>query len=174
MRDQSSTERYGRAVRTRRFLSVSAFLLLPVMAVTACGSSGGGGGSTLSPSTAAQPDGSNRAGATAAIKTLYAQFFSAPEAKAVTLLQDGASLRKAIAVAAKIKGKNTESAKVQKVTFPTPTTATVTYALSSNGTVVIPSGTGQAVYENGKWLFAKQTFCTLVSLGNGGKNPPGC
>ncbi len=153
-------------------LSVVAFAGL----TAACGGGSGGGSPSLgSSSSPAQPDASsNPAGAKAAVTALYTHFFQAPPSQAASLLQDGSSLGKAISVAAKIKGKNKESAKVSSVTFQGADLATVTYALSSNGTVVLPSATGQAVYENGRWLFSKTTFCTLVSLGNGNKPVPGC
>jgi hypothetical protein len=150
---------------------------LPTMMVTlsmtaalaACGGSSSGGSS---PST---PSGEPTAGpaAQAAITHLYETFFSAPVPQAKTMLEDGSTLNKAFQIALKLKGKVTESAKVQSVTLTGPTSADVKFELDGDGTPLIPSSDGKAVYINGKWLVAKQTFCTLVELG-GNPNVPNC
>jgi hypothetical protein len=161
-------------MRTPRLATVTLSLIAATGLIAGCGGGSSSGGAQ--PNTpAAQPNGTaNPQAATAAVKQLYAEFFNAPEPTAVGLLEDGPSLTQAIKLAAKIKGKNSESAAVKKVTFPDANDAVVSYALSSNGTVVLADATGKAVYVNGKWLFAKDTFCTLVGLGNGGKPVPGC
>ena len=56
------------------------------------------------------------------------------------------------------------SATVSNVTFTSPTTATVTYALSLQGTVVEPNATGKAVLQDGTWKVADSTLCGLVAL----------
>lgn len=89
------------------------------------------------------------------------------------MLQDGDTLDKAFKIALKLKGNVTESAKVQTVTLTGPTTADVTFELDGDGAPLIAKSNGQAVYVNGKWLVAKQTFCTLVELG-GTTNIPNC
>jgi hypothetical protein len=126
--------------------------------LAACG--GGSGGKTATSPTA------DPAAAKAAITHLYETFFSASIPTAQTMLQDGASLGKAFSIANKLKGTTKESSKVKKVVLTGATTANVTFSLSGNGTVLIPSSDGKAVYVGGKWLVAKQTFCTLVSLGH--------
>jgi hypothetical protein len=67
-----------------------------------------------------------------------------------------------------------EDAKVTKVDFTSPTTATVTYDLLSHGSTLLPGATGQAVLQSGQWKVSQSTFCTLVALGAGGKKIPGC
>lgn len=114
------------------------------------------------------------AAATAAVKQVYAEFFSAPVHKAMTLLQDGPTLGKAFKIAAKTKGGASESAEVKSVTFAGPTTANVTYDLATNGSVVLHGANGQAVLIGGQWKVAKATFCTLVGLAQPGKPVPGC
>lgn len=95
-----------------------------------------------------------------------------PHATSVTLLQDGSQLGAAITAAAKFAKSQhlTEKAKVTKVDFTSPTTATVTYALVGTP---LTNATGEAVLVNGKWLVAKNTFCGLVSA-IGGKKVSGC
>jgi hypothetical protein len=150
---------------------------LPALAITAalaaaacagCGSSGSTSGTNANSTT--PPD---AATSTADIKTLYAKFFSSPPAQAATLLEDGSSLTKTIGIADKIKGTAQESAKVDTVTLTTPTTATLTYDLSTNGAVVLKGADGKAVYEGGQWLVSKDTFCGLVGL-TYSKPLPGC
>lgn len=65
------------------------------------------------------------------------------------------------------------SAVVSNVTFTSPTTATVTYALSLQGTVVEPNATGKAVLQDGTWKVADSTLCGLVAL-TGNTQLPGC
>ncbi|MBS2552982.1 hypothetical protein KGQ19_39630 [Catenulispora sp. NL8] len=65
------------------------------------------------------------------------------------------------------------SAAVSNVAFTSPTTATVTYALSLQGTVVEPNATGKAVLQDGTWKVADATLCGLVAL-TGNTSLPGC
>ncbi|WP_194915580.1 hypothetical protein [Catenulispora rubra] len=65
------------------------------------------------------------------------------------------------------------SAAVTNVAFTSATTATVTYALSLQGTVVEPNATGKAVLQDGTWKVADSTLCGLVAL-TGNTSLPGC
>ena len=65
------------------------------------------------------------------------------------------------------------SAVVSNVAFTSPTTATVTYSLSLQGTVVEPNATGKAVLQDGTWKVADATLCGLVAL-TGNTSLPGC
>jgi hypothetical protein len=132
--------------------------------LAACGGGSSGGG-TSSGGSSPSSEPTTGTGATDAISQVYTQFFSAPVPTAETLIQDGSTLAPAFKAAAKLKGKSTEAAKVKTVKLTGPTTADVTFELDTDGKVTIPSSDGQAVYVNGKWLVAKQTFCTLVELG---------
>jgi hypothetical protein len=137
----------------------TAILTVSIAAALAgCGGSSSGGKTATSPT--ADP-----AAAKTAITKLYQSFFSAPIPQAKTMLEDGASLSKAFTIANQLKGSNTEAAKVKSVKLTGPTSADVTFSLSANNNVIIPSSDGKAVYVGGKWLVAKTTFCTLVSLG---------
>lgn len=170
------------SMRNYRYAALGSVLVASLAVTAGCGGSSGGGGNSSSGGTSTSGGSSNSqalnpATAKAQVTALYTRFFSEPQSKALTDLQDGSSLAKAIKIAARIKGSAKEKAKVKKVTIDTsatPPTATVTYALLSNGTAVLPSATGQAVYVNGKWQVAKTTFCTLVTLGNNNKTPAGC
>jgi hypothetical protein len=62
---------------------------------------------------------------------------------------------------------------VKGVEFTSPTTATVTYALSLQGNVVEPSATGQAVLDGGTWKVSTSTLCGLVAQA-GSSAVPGC
>lgn len=65
------------------------------------------------------------------------------------------------------------SAKVSNVVFTSPTTATVTYALSLSGTVVEPNATGKAVLQDGTWKVSLSSLCGLLAL-TGSTSLPGC
>ena len=148
-----------------RRIPIAILTVTLAASLAACGGSSGGKAAT---SPTADP-----AAAKAAITHLYETFFSASIPTAQTMLQDGANLSKAFAIANKLKGSATETTKVKTVKLTGPTTADVTFELDTNGNPVIPSSDGKAVYVGGKWLVAKQTFCTLVSLGHP-KPVPNC
>jgi hypothetical protein len=127
------------------------------------------------PTSSAPPAGngvSDPTAATAAIKKVYPEFFSAKVPKAKKLLEDGPSLSAAFVAAKKLAGATVETVKVDSVKITGPTTANVTFDLLGNGKPLLKGSDGQAVEVNGKWLVAKQTFCTLVLLG--GSKVPGC
>jgi hypothetical protein len=136
------------------------------MTLAACG---GGSSSGSSSSPTASP-----AAAKAAVAHTYETFFSSPIPVAKTLLEDGASLSAAFAIANRLKGNAKESAKVHSVTLTSPTTADVKYELDTDGNPVLPNADGKAVYVNGHWLVAKATFCQLVGLAQPGKPVKGC
>jgi hypothetical protein len=110
--------------------------------------------------------------ATKAIKKVYPEFFSAKVPKAKTLLEDGSTLSAAFVAAKKLAGTTVETVKVDNVSITGPTTANVTFDLLGNGKPLLKGSDGMAVEVNGKWLVAKQTFCTLVLLG--GTKVKGC
>lgn len=158
-----------------RLLASSSAIAVLGIALAGCGGGSGGSGGQTTPT--ASSTNLNSAASKAAIASLYQRFFNEPQTQAVTDLENGASMSKAIKIASKLKGKNSQEAKVSAVTISTttkPPTATVTYSLFvNNKPTPIKNGTGYAVYENGKWLFARKTFCQLVGLGTG-TTPPGC
>ena len=168
----------------RTSLRLSAFALVAV-AATACGgsSSGGGPGSSPTPaggtSTTPAATGTAPADPTAAkaeITTAWETFLSSntKPADAVALLENGDQLGQALKKARQ-EDKATggkRSAKVKKITFTSPTNATVNYVLHAAGQVLNAAGT--AVLQGGKWKVSEVTFCTLVVLGNGSKPVAGC
>jgi hypothetical protein len=140
-----------------RTLTTTLITASIAISAAACGGSSSGGASS-------NPT-ANPTAAKAAITTLYQSFFSSPIPKAETMLEDGTSLGKAFQIANKLKGNATEAAKVKTVTLTGPTTANVTFELDANGSPILPSSDGKAVYLNGHWVVAKETFCNLVALG---------
>jgi hypothetical protein len=163
-------------------------MLVPVgfvvaVAVSACGggSSGGSTPAASSSSTSSSPAAAatapaDPAAAKAEIIKNWEAFFSSQtsSAQAAALLENGSQLGPALAKAKqedKATGGN-RSAKVTKVTFVTPTKATVNYKLHVGATKL--NSAGVAVLQNGQWKVSVTTFCTLVQLGNNGKPVKSC
>jgi hypothetical protein len=160
-------------------------LALIAATVTACGGSSSGG----SPSTGQTPSGgssttpaavatapADEAAAKTEITTAWETFLSSntKPADAVALLENGDQLGTALKKARQ-EDKATggkRSAQVKKITFTSPTNATVNYILHAAGQVLNSAGT--AVLQDGKWKVSEVTFCTLVVLGNGEKPVKGC
>lgn len=151
--------------------------LAALLAIAGCSSSSSGGAAAPAPTANATAP-ADPAQATADITHVWTTFFHTGTKPAVAkqLLQNGAHMGAAIKVAAQVqkKSKITEDAKVKSVAFTSPTDATVTYDLLSHGSTLLPGATGTAVFEDGHWKVSTTTFCTLVSLGAGGKTIPGC
>lgn len=160
--------------------------------LAACGSSAAPTTTTTTASTTSTTTTTtlpSQAASTTAIKHAYSVLFdlASPQlAPKLAVVQNGSEL--ASAMTAALKGslaKSAGGASVSKVTveqgaacknelLPSPC-AKVTYdILSPKNTVLLPNSVGFAVYQNGKWLVAKATICTLLELENSGKMPPGC
>jgi hypothetical protein len=127
---------------------------------------------TSAPAAPAGDGVSDPAAATKAIKKLYPKFFASKVPQAKKLLEDGSTLSAAFVAAEKLAGTTVETAKVDTVSITGPTTANLTFDLLGNGKPLLKGSDGMAVEVNGKWLVAKQTFCTLVLLG--GSKVKGC
>lgn len=120
--------------------------------------------------------------ATGAVKQTWTTFFAktTPIAQKEALLQNGTTTFKPAVQAFStnpLVGQVT--ATVSNVTFPSPTTADVTYAISVGGQVVEPAMAGTAVLTNGQWLVSDTTLCGLLQLAasqGGGSSTaiPGC
>lgn len=156
----------------------ATFSLVTLVAIAGCSSSSSGGGNTAVSPAASATAPADPTAATAQIKTTWTTFFhtgTKPKA-AEALLENGSKLAAAIRVASRFqqKQKLTEDAQVLKVTFTSPTAATVTYNLLSHGQTLLPNATGQAVLQDGQWKVSQATFCTLVGLAAGGTKIPGC
>jgi len=152
-------------------IAIAATLVTSAV-ITGCGSSSAGPGA---PPSATPVTSFDATAARAAITTSWQTFFNAktPRATAEGYLEDGASLGPAIAFAARLQRQEhlKENAKVTKIVFIDATTASVTYNLVGTP---LQGATGQAVYQGGKWLVSKNTFCGLVEIGAAGKSVPGC
>jgi len=163
----------------------AAALALVAVTAAACGGSSSGGGTP--PSSAPPAQGSSTPAATATapadptaakaeITTAWETFLSSKTSSkdAVALLENGDKLGQALKKAHQ-EDKATggkRSATVKKITFTSPTQATVNYILHAAGQVLNSAGT--AVLQDGKWKVSEVTFCTLVVLGNGEKPVKGC
>jgi hypothetical protein len=171
------------SVRARALVTAGALLALPVLA--AC--SGGSSKPTASTSTSTQPTEAattaaagpaDVGAATAQIKANWHTFFAynTPRATAAKLLEDGDTMGAALAKAVQEQQQThiKQGANVTGVTFSSPTTATVTYQLLNGKAVLLPAASGLAVLVDGTWKVGKQTFCTLVMLGNNNQPVPGC
>jgi hypothetical protein len=117
--------------------------------------------------------------AQAQIKANWIAFFDpkTPVAKRVMLLQDGQQFASIISAQASSSLASQVSATVTKVTLVSPTRAKVTYTLLEGGKPVLSNQTGVAVLQNGIWKVGIASFCSLLSLENGGKTsglPPAC
>lgn len=149
------------------------------LGLSACGSSSPSGSSgTTAPSPSASPFDS--ASATTAVTSLWTDFFSknTPIAQKAALLENGQAMSGAVQAFSSNPMVGQTTASVQKVTFPSPTKADVTYSIALNGHVVENSMSGVAVYQNGKWLVSDVTLCGLLQLaqsaGGGSSAIPGC
>jgi len=152
--------------------------------VAACGSSGSSSTSTPSPSasstsapSSASPSAAASGGnAVAEITANWTAFFdpTTPLAKRISILQNGQVFSAAIQGSSRFPGASTASAKVTKVTVTSPTQAKVTYSILLAGTPVLPNQSGVAVLEGGTWKVGDASFCSLLTLENGGKAPAVC
>jgi hypothetical protein len=163
----------------------AAALALVAVLAAACGGGSSGGATTPSQTPAAGTSTAPAAAATAPadpqaatteITTAWETFLSSKtsSADAVALLENGDQLGTALKKAQQ-EDKATggkRSAQVKKVTFTSPTAATVNYVLHAAGQTLNSAGT--AVLQDGKWKVSEVTFCTLVVLGNGEKPVKGC
>ena len=163
----------------------AAGVLLALPALTACssGSSKPTAATPNAPTTAASATPTSTApadtaAAIAQIKANWRTFFAynTPRAQAATLLEDGDTMGAALAKAVQEQQQThiRQGANVTSVTFSGPTTATVTYQLLNGKQVLLPAASGLAVLVNGTWKVGKQTFCTLVMLGNNNQPVQGC
>lgn len=116
------------------------------------------------------------AAATSEIKHNWEAFFDpkTPVADKEKYLENGRTLAPLLQGFAADPRVKQVSATVSNVTFTSPTSATVTYALSLQGSVVEPSATGKAVLQDGTWKVADSTLCGLIALTGNTTTLPGC
>ncbi len=131
--------------------------------------------------------------AQADIATTYNTLFnlSNPDlAGKVAVIQNGSSISTALqqalssSEASASQGSKIDSiniltaAQCAKQSLPAQCAHVVYDILGTGGTAILPNNNGYAVYDNGHWLVAKVTICTLLGLfysaeGKTG-TPPGC
>jgi hypothetical protein len=154
--------------------------LTGVALLASCSSSGGTSGAAAS-SSAASPS-FDQAAATAQVTQVWQSFFSkdTPLSQKEALLQNGTTtMMPAVQAFANDPRVGQASATVQKVTFPDPTDADVTYQISLNGQVMESGMAGKAVNQGGHWLVGDATLCGLLQLaaaagGGSSQAIPGC
>ena len=129
-----------------------------------------------SPSPSSAAPSADPAADEAEVRTAWEGFFdgSQPPASKLALLERSAELGEALARAGKDPNSSKSAAKVQAVSFVSPTEASVTYDILSAGTVVLPGAMGKAVKEDGAWKVSAQTFCQLTTLSSGQASIAGC
>lgn len=138
-----------------------------------------GVGSAASPGASASGTApADPAAAKAEVTANWEKFFdpATPIADKARLLQNGDVLLPVLQGFSQDPRVGQVQAKVSDVTFTDATDATVTYALSLQGTVVEPSASGQAVLDNGTWKVGRATLCGLLTqaAGASGTPIPGC
>lgn len=111
---------------------------------------------------------SDPAAAKAAVTQTYTTYFdsSIDQSTKAALIQNPEKMQALVtALATATQGKKS-SIKVNDVTFTSPTTATVDFAILLGTATVLPSATGQAVLDpaSGKWQVADTTLCSLATL----------
>ena len=158
-------------------------VLVPVAGAALIASCSSSGGSTAAQSGSPSASSSfNQVAATAQVTQVWQSFFSksTPISQKETLLQNGTGvMMPAVQAFASDPRVGQVTATVQKVTFPSPTEADVTYQISLNGTVMESGMAGKAVNVNGQWLVSDATLCGLLQLAaaqGGGSTAaiPGC
>jgi hypothetical protein len=102
------------------------------------------------------------------------------------VVQDGSALRAAFtaaihsALAKEAGGATVLSVKVEQgaactsEALPSPCAIVVYNIFSPSKAVLLSGSKGSAVWENGHWLVAKTTICSLLTLESAGKTPVGC
>ena len=161
--------------------------LIPLTGVAflaSCSSSGGGSSGAAASSSAASTT-ADQAAATAQVTQVWQSFFSkdTPISQKEALLQNGTTtMMPAVQAFASDPRVGQATASVQKVTFPDPNDADVTYQISLNGQVMESGMAGKAINQGGHWLVSDATLCGLLQLaaaaggGATGSAPaiPGC
>ena len=167
----------------RRFALAAALSVALALTAAACSSSSSGTAappaSSSAPATPASSaaSGSPAAGnaaAVAAITANWEKFFnsSTPVSEKAQLLQNGSTFSTAISgLMSLVSGLG---AKVTHVTVDTPTSATVTYNLTTKGSPLLSNQTGKAVYVDGVWKVGDASLCGLLKLVPGGSLPAAC
>jgi hypothetical protein len=163
---------------------LAALLCGVALVLAACGGSSGPS-STATSST--EP--ASGAGATTDVQQAYATLFdlaSPAIAPKLAVVQDGAALQATITheltspLAKLAAGASVTDVAVQPTStcsselLPSPCAALEYAILSPAHKPLLAASKGFAVYVSGKWLVAKITICSLLSIASGGTAPAGC
>lgn len=148
-------------------------VLLPAVGVSVAVLLAACGSSTTS-STSKPTASASTASATAQITSNWKTFFNGktPTSERVTLLQNGSTYTSELKSLSSLGAG--ASASVSKVTVTSPTKAEVTYSVLVGGSPVLKDQKGPAVKQDGTWKVGDQSFCSLLTLENGGKTPKIC
>jgi hypothetical protein len=132
-----------------------AIVLVAVLALSACGSSGG------------------KSSDSDQVKAAYEKFFSskAPASDRIAVLQNGSQFQSVFNSFAKNPLASNTSATVSSVTLDGPNKATVVYVVKIAGSA-LPKQTGSAVRQNGTWKVSDASLCKLIKLS--GTTPSAC
>jgi hypothetical protein len=169
----------------RRIALAPALVLALALTAAGCSSSSSSPAATSTssaPASSAAPATSASAGtatgsnsaAVAEITANWEKFFdsSTPVSEKAQLLQNGSTFSTAIAgLMSLVSGLG---AKVTHVTVNSPTSATVTYNLTTKGSPLLSNQTGKAVYVDGVWKVGDTSLCGLLKLVPGGSLPAAC
>jgi hypothetical protein len=181
-RDRRPQARSAAAGRPSWFGTLSRGALLVALALAAAGCAASRSSTptttTLSPAQARQE-------VAHAYEVLF-DLASPALAPKLAVVQDGAALRSAMQGALRSPlARLAAGARVRAVTLatgaacareqlPSPC-AVVTYdVLSKSGTPLLAGAKGLALEQNGRWVVARTTICSLLSLEAGGRIPAGC
>ncbi|MEE1787639.1 hypothetical protein PUR71_32735 [Streptomyces sp. SP17BM10] len=168
-----SSSKSGSSAASSAATSAAASASAAISSAVASASAAVSPGASASGTAPADP-----AAAKAEITANWEKFFdpATPIADKAVLLQNGDVLLPVLQGFSQDPRVGQVQAKVSDVTFTDATHATVTYALSLQGTVVEPNATGQAVLEGGTWKVGRATLCGLLTqaAGASGTPIPGC
>lgn len=114
--------------------------------------------------------GTGPATAEQAVAANWTAFFNAKTsvARRVQLLEDGPQFQAIIQAQEGSSIASQASATVTKVTLTSQEQARVSYSILLAGTPALPGQIGTAVLQDGLWKVGVQSFCSLLSLENGG------
>ena len=166
----------------RRFTLAPALVLALALTAAACSSSSSSPSTSTTSSSApasSAPASSSPGGNSAAVADITAnweKFFSSstPVSEKVTLLQNGKVLEPALKAFVALPLASNIAAKVTKVTVTTPTSATVTYNITSGGSSLLSNQKGTSVNQGGTWKVGTASLCSLLKLVPGGSVPAAC
>ncbi|MGP4004292.1 hypothetical protein [Streptomyces sp. 8N706] len=169
----------GGHARTAAWTAAGVLFLGGVAA--GCGDGGGGNGepspTTSSPSVTRGTSGpADPRAAEQQIRTAWQKFFdpATPVEEKTKLLQNGEQLQPLLQAFSGDQRGRQVAAKVNKVTFTSPTSADVTYDLTLQGATALPNASGTAVQEGGTWKVSVKSLCALVSMSGNEVRVPGC